>query len=137
MSRREFNSSQKRRLGEEITGLEPSTSRLRRTSPPGPSTSQNYHISEGEFSESDVSDEEYVEVESESEDEYLERDAHVLDQNSIEKCKKRNYANGWQSEPPNAIDRDFHFQPDKAPKANFNTEPEAFLSLISPGIVNM
>jgi hypothetical protein len=113
-SRRAFITSQKRRLGEEPSELEPSSSRMRSSSPPttsSPGPSNLTGAIETEFDErvSEASDYEHEEQELDSENDYQEEEDRVLRKECVSECAKEGYSNSWSKDQPSYIPDKFHF----------------------------
>lgn len=118
-----FGSSQKRR--NETSDLEPSSSR-----------SRIENVKESEFDESDISDNEYEEFQLDDEPDYEEDEMLLLNNDFVEACDREDYG-GWKRTPPAEFRDSFSYEVEERPLPHFNSEEDAFTSIISPGIINM
>uniref|UniRef100_A0A915DX39 Uncharacterized protein n=1 Tax=Ditylenchus dipsaci TaxID=166011 RepID=A0A915DX39_9BILA len=71
-----------------------------------------------------------------SECEYEKEDDHLLPTDCIFPCAKRVYQENWKSVEPENVANFESANINSGPTALFNSEKDAFFSLVSPGIVN-
>lgn len=89
-----------------------------------------------EFSEEEISDYEYEEVELDSEEDFDPTDEYLLHHASIVHQHPKNfvYRDGWSEQPPQEIAESFQPNIPNVPFPNY-TMDQAFLAFMSPGIV--